>query len=155
MNKDLYNKVIPLPKELLGHLSSCFDQVPNSDASVEGHKRNEFLRNNQQATFQQLERIENWFKYYDGNKESAPYILNGGDYMRSWVTQTIDGLRRGTTTPEITTDVMPDDVNDDLIDNMGWLSNMNRDVKSHKDVNDDIKITETLIRINDIIKKII
>jgi hypothetical protein len=50
---------------------------------------------------------------------------------------------------------MPDDVNDDLIDDMGWLSNMNRDVKSHKDVNDDIKITEALKRINDIMKKII
>ena len=99
--------------------------------------------------------VENWFKYYDGQKESAPYILNGSDYMRSWVTQTIDSLRRGTTTPEITNDVMPDDVNDDLVDDMGWLSNMNRDVKSHKDVNDDIKITETLKRINDIMKKII
>lgn len=155
MNKELYGKVIPLPKELVEYLQKCFDQVPNSDASVEGHKRNEFLRDRKQATFQQLERIENWFNYFDGNKESAPYILNGGDHMRSWVTQTIDGLRRGTTTPEITNDVMPDDINDDLIDDMGWLSNMNRDVKSHKDVNDDIKITEALRRINDIMKKII
>ena len=155
MNKELYDKMVPLPKELVEYLHKCFDQVPNSDASVEGHKRNEFLRDNKQATFQQLERIENWFKYFEGNKESAPYILNGGDYMRSWVTQTIDSLRRGTETPEITTEVMPDDVNDDLIEDMGWLSNMNRDVKSHKDVNDDIKITETLRRINDIMKKII
>ena len=50
---------------------------------------------------------------------------------------------------------MPDDITDELIDDMGWLSNMNRDVKSHKDYNDDIKITENLKRINDLIKKII
>jgi hypothetical protein len=69
VNKELYDKVIPLPKELVEYLQQCFDQVPNSDASVEGHKRNEFLRDKKQATFQQLERIENWFKYYDGQKE--------------------------------------------------------------------------------------
>jgi len=43
VNKELYDKVIPLPKELVEYLQQCFDQVPNSDASVEGHKRNEFL----------------------------------------------------------------------------------------------------------------
>ncbi len=45
--------MIPLPKELLEYLGQCFDQVPNSDASVEGHKRNEFLRDRGQASFQQ------------------------------------------------------------------------------------------------------
>jgi hypothetical protein len=50
---------------------------------------------------------------------------------------------------------MPDDISDDLIDNMGWLSNMNRDVKSHKGYNDDIKITENLKRINELMKRLI
>jgi len=155
VNKELYGQVVELPKELTQYLQQCFDQVPNSDASVEGHKRNTFLRDNGQVTFQQLERIQNWFKYFDGNKEDAPFILNGGDYMNNWVTTTIDGMRNGTQTHQEVSDVMPDDVTDDLIDNMGWLSNMNRDVKSHKDHNDDIKITENLKRINDLIKKII
>ena len=155
MNKELYGQVVELPKELTQYLQQCFDQVPNSDASVEGHKRNIFLRDNGQVTFQQLERIQNWFKYFDGNKEDAPFILNGGDYMNNWVTTTIDGMRNGTQTHQAVSDVIPDDVTDDLIDNMGWLSNMNRDVKSHKDHNDDIKITENLKRINDLIKKII
>lgn len=155
MNKELYGQIVALPEELINYLQQCFEQVPNSDSTVEGHKRNVFLRDNGQVTFQQLERIQNWFKYFDGNKEDAPYVLNGGDYMNNWVSTTIDGLRRGTQTPQITQDVMPDDVNDDLIDDMGWLSNMNRDAKSHKGYNDDIKITENLKRINDIIKKII
>jgi hypothetical protein len=155
VNKELYGQIIKLPEELVEYLQKCFEQVPNSDSTVEGHKRNIFLRDKGQVTFQQLERIQNWFKYFDGKKEDAPYVLNGGDYMNNWVSTTIDGLRRGTQTPQITQDVMPDDVNDELIDNMGWLSNMNRESKSHKGYNDDIKITENLKRINDIMKKII
>lgn len=155
MNKELYGQIIALPEELIQYLQQCFEQVPNSDSTVEGHKRNIYLRDKGEVTYQQLERIKNWFKYYDGNKEDAPYILNGADYMNNWVTTKIDELRRGVETPQITQDVMPDDINDELIDNMGWLSNMNRDVKSHKGYNDDIKITENLKRINDIMKKII
>ena len=155
MNKELYGQIIKLPEELVEYLQKCFEQVPNSDSTVEGHKRNIFLRDKGQVTFQQLERIQNWFKYFDGKKEDAPYVLNGGDYMNNWVSTTIDGLRRGTQTPQITQDVMPDDVNDELIDNIGWLSNMSRESKSHKGYNDDIKITENLKRINDIMKKII
>jgi len=155
VNKELYGHIIQLPEELSQYLQQCFELVPNSDSTVEGHKRNIFLREKGKVTFPQLERIQNWFKYFDGNKEDAPYVLNGGDYMNNWVSTTIDELRRGTQTPQITQDVMPDDISDELIDNMGWLSNMNRDAKSHKGYNDDIKITENLKRINEIMKKII
>jgi hypothetical protein len=155
VNKELYGHIIQLPEELVHYLQQCFELVPNSDSTVEGHKRNIFLREKGKVTFPQLERIQNWFKYFDGNKEDAPYVLNGGDYMNNWVSTTIDELRRGTQTPQITQDVMPDDISDELIDNMGWLSNMNRDAKSHKGYNDDIKITENLKRINEIMKKII
>lgn len=155
MNKELYGQVIALPEELIKYLHQCFEQVPNSDATIEGHKRNTFLRDNKQVTFQQLERIQNWFKYYEGKKEDAPYVLNGGDYMNNWVSTTLDDMRNNTQPHQEVSDVMPDDVNDELIDNMGWLSNMNRDVKSHKGYNDDIKITENLKRINELMKKLI
>lgn len=156
MNKELYGQIIELPKELIDYLLQCFDQVPNSDSSVEGHKRNIFLRDKGQVTFQQLERIQNWFKYFDGNKEEAPYILNGGDYMNNWTTRTIESLRNGTKSGEqVRQDFMPDDVSDKLIDDMGWLSNVDRPSKSHHKFNDDIKVTESLRRINDLIKKLI
>jgi hypothetical protein len=155
VNKELYGQIIQLPEELVQYLQQCFEMVPDSDSTVEGHKRNVFLRDKGQVTFQQLERIQNWFKYFEGKKEDAPFILNGGDYMNNWVTTTIDELRRGTQTPQITQDVMPEDISDELIDNMGWLSNMNRETKSHKGYNDDIKITENLKRINEIMKKLI
>lgn len=155
MNKELYGQIVAIPEELIKHLQICFEEIPNSDSTIEGHKRNIFLRDKGEVTFQQLERIQNWFKYFDGEKEDAPYILNGGDKMNQWVTSTIDSMRNGTHTHQAVSDVMPEDISDDLIEDMGWLSNMNRDVKSHKDYNDDIKITENLKRINDLIKKII
>ena len=71
MNKELYGQVVELPEEVIKHLHHCFDQVPNSDATIEGHKRNNFLRDNGKVTFQQLERIQNWFKHYEGEKEDA------------------------------------------------------------------------------------
>jgi len=155
VNKELYGQVVVLPDELIQYLQQCFEQVPNSDATIEGHKRNLFLRDKGKVTFQQLERIQNWFKYYEGKKEDAPYVLNGGDYMNNWVTSTIDSMRNGTHTNQEVQDVMPEDLDDQLIKDMGWLSGMNRDVKSHKDYNDDIKITENLKRINEIMKKTI
>jgi hypothetical protein len=155
VNKELYGQVVVLPDELTQYLQQCFEQVPNSDATIEGHKRNLFLRDKGKVTFQQLERIQNWFKYYEGKKEDAPYVLNGGDYMNNWVTSTIDSMRNGTHTNQEVQDVMPEDLDDQLIKDMGWLSGMNRDAKSHKDYNDDIKITENLKRINEIMKKTI
>ena len=50
---------------------------------------------------------------------------------------------------------MPDDVNDNLIDDMGWLADINRPSKEHSTFVQDIKIKEDLQRINQIIKKII
>jgi hypothetical protein len=50
---------------------------------------------------------------------------------------------------------MPDEVNQDLADKMGWLADMNRPSKEHSTFVQDVKITEDLKRINQIMKKII
>jgi len=153
VNKNLYNKIIYIPKEILDHLSICFDRVPNSDSSVEGHKRNEELRGSKHATFQQLERIDNWFRYYDGNKEDAPYVLNGGDTMRNWVTNTIKGLRDNDGfTKKIQNDYMPEKpIDKNFLKDLGPLASQ----FDPEDNTDNIKIKENLNRINDLIKKII
>lgn len=156
MNSNLYGKVIQIPKEIVDHLTVCFQQVPNSDSSVEGHNRNTDLRTNSQVTYQQLGRIKNYFDNYNGNKEDAPFILNGGDYMRNWVDQTLDSLRRGDEqTQQINREYMPNDVDQQLVDDMGWLADLNRPSQEHKSQVDDLKIQESLARINDLIKKII
>ena len=94
MNSNLYNKTIELPKEVLEYLQTCFEYVPNSSPSIEGHKRNEELRNTGYVTYQQLGRIKNWFDSYDGDGTDAPYILNGADYMKNWVESKIQDIRK-------------------------------------------------------------
>jgi hypothetical protein len=156
VNKNLYGKLIPLPKEITEYLGKCFDYIPNSDPSIEGHKRNIDLRDKGHVSYQQLGRMKNWFDNYDGDGTDAPFILNGGEYVKNWTNDTITQLRKGDEqNTEIHRDYMPSDVNQDLIDDMGWLADMNRPSKEHSSTNDDIKITEALKRINDIMKKII
>ena len=82
MNKDLYGQVIYLPKEIVEYLGVCFNHLPNSDTSIEGHKRNQELRDTGYVTYQQLGRIKNWFDNYDGDGTDAPFILNGGEYVK-------------------------------------------------------------------------
>ena len=158
MNSKLYNTIIPIPDDMLKHLKMCFDRVPNSDSSVEGHKRNVFLRTNKRLTYQQLLRIENWFKYYDGDYEAAPFILNGGEKMKNWVDQKVKQLRDNVDSQEKTQkDYMPDDIRkdlgDELYDNLGWLKDLGQPSTQHKSEGDNYKINEDLIRIKELITK--
>lgn len=83
MNSKLYNSVAIVPKTLLKHLEDCFNST-QGDTNTEGWKRNQELRQNKQVSYQQIKRIKNWFDKYNGNKEDAPFILNGGDRMQKW-----------------------------------------------------------------------
>ena len=153
MNKDLYNKIIYLPKEILEYLEVCFNHIPNSNSNVEGHNRNQELRSTGYATYQQLGRIKNWFDEYSGDGKDAPFILNGADYMRSWVDRTLDGLRRSDSShKEIKKEYNIEPIDTDLGEKMGWLSDLNRPSKEHSSFTDDIRINENLKRINKIIK---
>lgn len=83
MNSKLYNNIAIIPDSLVKHLEACFNSA-QGDTNTEGWKRNQELRQNKQATYQQIKRIKNWFDKYNGNKEDAPFILNGGDRMNLW-----------------------------------------------------------------------
>jgi len=156
VNSNLYGHIIQIPKEIIDHLTICFDRVPNSDSTVEGHMRNLDLRRNGQATYQQLGRIKNFFDNYNGNKEDAPYVLNGEDYMRNWVDTTLDSLRNGDQmTKQINREYKPEEIDQELVKDLGWLVDLNRPSQEHSSQVDDLKIQENLNRINDIIKKII
>ena len=156
MNSDLYGKVIELPKEITEYLQKCFDMYPDSNSSTEGHMRNKELRDTGTVTYQQLGRIKNWFDGYTGDGKDAPYILNGADYMRSWVDKTLGDMRRDDGQyKQIRQDYVPDDVNQGLIDDLGWLGDMVRPSKDHNNLTDELQITESLRRINEIMKKII
>ena len=156
MNSNLYNKTIQLPKEVVEYLQTCFDHIPNSDPSIEGHKRNEELRDTGYVTYQQLGRIKNWFDNYDGDGTDAPFILNGADYMKNWVENTIQGLRKNDNfSNQVQNDYMPDEIDDKLIKDLGPLADMVRPSKDHSTFTQDVRIKEDLDRINQIMKQII
>ena len=155
MNSNLYNKTIELPKEIKEYLQVCFDEIPNSDPSIEGHKRNEELRNSGYVTYQQLGRIKNWFDNYDGDGTDAPYILNGADYVKNWVESTIQDLRRqDTTNPEVE-DLTPEPIDGEMMQDLGPIADMIRPSKDHSTFVQDIRINEALDRINEIMRQII
>lgn len=155
MNSNLYNKTIELPKEVIEYLQSCFEYIPNSDSSIEGHKRNEELRDSGYVTYQQLGRMKNWFDSYKGDGKDAPYILNGADYMRNWIDKTIQDLRTQDTTNTEVENITPDPIDDKIIDDLGPIADMMRPSKEHSTFTQDVRIKEDLDRINDLIKKII
>ena len=156
MNKDLYNKTIELPKEIVEYLETCFNHLPNSDSNTEGHNRNQELRNSGYVTYQQLGRIKNWFDNYDGDGTDAPYILNGADYMRDWVNNTLNGMRSiDSNKKQIKKDYVPDEIDGDMVKNLGPLADMLRPSKEHSTFVQDVKISENVNRINQIMKKII
>ena len=155
MNSNLYNKTIELPKEVMEYLQTCFDHVPNSDSSIEGHKRNEELRNTGYVTYQQLGRIKNWFDNYSGDGKDAPYILNGADYMRKWVETTIQDLRKQDTTHSEVENIIPDEMDDNFIKDLGPIADMLRPSQEHSTFTQDVRIRESVKRINQLMKKII
>ena len=156
MNSNLYNKTIELPKEVLEYLQTCFEYVPNSSPSIEGHKRNEELRNTGYVTYQQLGRIKNWFDSYDGDGTDAPYILNGADYMKNWVEAKIQDLRKqDNLSDRVDQEFMPEPIDSELMSNLGPIADMMRPSKEHSTFSQDVRIKEDLDRINDLMKKII
>jgi hypothetical protein len=156
VNSNLYNKTIELPKEVLEYLQTCFEYVPNSSPSIEGHKRNEELRNTGYVTYQQLGRIKNWFDSYDGDGTDAPYILNGADYMKNWVETKIQDLRKqDNLSDRVDQEFMPEPIDSELMKNLGPIADMVRPSKDHSTFSQDVRIKEDLDRINDLMKKII
>ena len=156
MNSTLYNKTIELPKDVVGYLEDCFNHIPNSDTSIEGHKRNQELRDTGYVTYQQLGRIKNWFDSYDGDKTDAPFILNGADYMKNWVETTIQDLRKNDDfSNNVQQEYMPDEIDNNMLKDLGPIADMLRPSKEHSTFVQDVKITEDVNRINQLIKKII
>ena len=156
MNSNLYNKTTKLPEDVVNYLQDCFEQFKDVDKNTDGYKRNQELRNSGYVTYQQLKRIKNFFDNYQGHHDEAPFILNGGDYMKSWVDRELNSWRdtdhRG---KEIRSVVQPNQfIRPHKKDN---LTNLNRSSKSHSTALGffDLEVTENLKRINDIIKKII
>jgi len=156
MNSDLYGKTFILPEEVVNYLQQCFDAAKGASQSNQGYRRNIELRNSKEVTYQQLKRMKNWFDGFDGDRDDLEYILNGGDYVKNWVNNTLESKRNDVDLgKEIKSVVLPNQYIDTHEKND--LTSMNRPSEKHKSaVNKyDTAISENLKRINEIINKII
>ncbi len=157
MNKDLYGKQIPLTEKLKNHLTNCFNKAKGASEKTEGYKRNKTLRNSDSISYQQLKRIKNWFDTFNGDVNSYEYLLNGSDYMKNWVNHTLQSERNDTYTTKKNKSesglpnqfIQPHEKNN--------LNTINRPTQSHKSTLQkyDTAVTESLRRINELMKKII
>jgi hypothetical protein len=150
MNSDLYNNTAVLPDTLLKHLGDCFNST-QADSNTEGYNRNQELRQSKNATYQQIKRIKSWFDGYNGNKEDAPFILNGGDRMKNWCDEVLKVWRANVGGgKKIKSDT---GMQNQYIDNHEKNSfNLN---DKHSSTVDDLSVNEELKKINKLMKKII
>lgn len=156
MNKDLYGNTVQLPEDVVEYLQQCFDSANTDDSTIEGFKRNKELRDSRETTYQQLKRMKNWFDNFNGLENDLPFILNGGHYVKNWVNDTLGGMRNNVYMgKKAKSEVLPNQfIQTHTKDN---LNTMNRQSKSHSSTTGEINkdITESLKRINELIKKII
>jgi hypothetical protein len=156
MNKDLYGNTVQLPEDVVEYLQQCFDSANTDDSTIEGFKRNQELRDSRETTYQQLKRMKNWFDNFNGLENDLPFILNGGHYVKNWVNDTLGGMRNNVYMgKKVKSEVLPNQfIQTHTKDN---LNTMNRQSKSHSSTTGNINkdITESLKRINELIKKII
>jgi hypothetical protein len=156
MNKDLYGHKVSIPEEVIEYLSQCFESAKGANETTEGYNRNQDLRNNKEITYQQLKRIKHWFDNFKGEPNDLSYILNGGDYVKNWVNGTLDSLRDSVySLKKNRSEVLPNQFLKTHEKN--GLTNLNRPSKGHVKSSEyyNLQVTESLKRINELIKKII
>lgn len=154
MNSELYGKVIKVPDDVLKYLEQCFNAAQNADDTTEGYKRNREIRSTGEVTYQQLSRMKNWFDNFNGFETDFAFVLNGGHYVRNWVENILRSMRdQSELDKEIKSTVLPNQYIDSHEKND--LRTMNRPSASHSTPTEyyNIKITENLLRIKDLIKK--
>lgn len=156
MNKDLYGNTIKLPDEVMDYLKQCHDAANGADDNTEGFRRNKELRDSGEITYQQLKRMKNWFDSFSGKENDLPFILNGGHYVRNWVDNTLTSMRDGVhNLKQNRSEVLPNQFIDPH--EKDGINNLNRPSKSHSSNTEyyNLEVTESLKRINDLMKKII
>jgi hypothetical protein len=156
VNKELYGRKVSLPENIITYLEQCFNAASSANETTEGYKRNKELRDTKEVTYQQLKRMKNFFDNFNGNQNDLSYVLNGGDYVKTWVNDTLKSMRNDIELSKKTkSEVLPNQYIKQH--EKGDLRNMHRPSKSHKSSIEkyDTAITENLKRINDLIKKII
>lgn len=89
-NKELNNRIFPLPKGIKKHLLNTLNNY-NGDKTIDGYKRlNNILSMKKGISYHEMKRIKNFFDNYEGTDKSFEFILNGGEPMKVWVNNTLN-----------------------------------------------------------------
>jgi hypothetical protein len=156
MNKELYGKTWDFPKDLQNHLKICFRKVKNADANIEGFNRNKRLQTATSISYPELKRIKNFFDNHTGTPQDAPFILNGENKMRDFVNSTLSGARQSLDTSK--------QIRQDTGMEKEFIAipnaNINQNISQYDDNKSsiekyDLQVTESLKRINNLMKKIL
>jgi hypothetical protein len=153
MNSNLYGREFQFPEPLRQHLRVCMKLCPDANPNVEGYRRNKELQNAKTLTYQQIKRVKNWFDNYQGKKEDAPYVLNGGDKMKNWIETTLGTSRRGLQTTQDRKDDMLVN-NAEYLDVVPDIANVNPSKNDKLVQKYDYQVTESLKKINELMKKL-
>jgi 8-oxo-dGTP pyrophosphatase MutT (NUDIX family) len=90
-NSELYDKSYKIPEPLIAIVKAALVKYPNS----EGIKRAKTIVYNGVITYQNMERLKNFFKYYQPvNGDTSQFELAGGNDMKNWVDRTLDSDRK-------------------------------------------------------------
>ena len=156
MNKELYGKTWDFPKDLQNHMKVCFAKVKNVDSNVEGFNRNRRLQTAASISYPELKRIKNFFDNHTGTPQDAPFILNGESKMRDFVNSTLSGARQSLDTSR--------QIRQDTGMEREFIAipnaNINQNISQYDDNKTsiekyDLQVTESLKRINNLMKKIL
>ena len=137
MNKDLYGKYYKIPPHILKHLQSCSNEQTIGNLLSSGNISYSLIK-------KCIHRMEN------GEKESL-----GGDTFYNWLKQTLSSDRNSLELSKNAKSESGVSNAHNQKHTKNNLKDMNRPSKSHHSQNADIKITESLKRINELILKII
>ena len=155
MNSQLYDKKWNFSEDMRNHMKICFAKVKNADQNTEGYNRNLRLQNTQQLSYPELKRIKNFFDTYKGRNVDAPFIWNGENKMKDFVNTCLSSSRRSIQSSEkIKRDTGMDN---EYIQVPTVDINLNIAKTTLKKTNIqqyDLKVTENLKRINEILNKI-
>lgn len=137
MNKDLYGKSYQIPENILTHLQK--------------YSNNETIKNLLSSGQISYSLIKKCIHRMENNEKD----LLGGDIFYNWLKQTLGSDRNSISlSKDIKADAGMENthINPHSKDN---VTNLNRQTKAHSRVSDELKINESLKRINELITKII
>ena len=92
-NKDLQGRNFNIPSGLKNYLQVVANKLVSGDGKG-GDKRLTDMLNKGKITYEQMNRIKNYFDNYQGDGSDKEYKLNGGKRMQKWVDSALDIARK-------------------------------------------------------------